>query len=204
MAEPVTLVVNAIDVDGDPLTYSWSDDCPSAQFSTPTSSTTLWSSSISQVCQISIQALSRGLVDAASLTLVVYTDGTEQGAASIATSFIPNPVISYLYVRDTGGNTLCTIHRSDPDASCRVPLARGQPYSLRLAVEYGTTGGARTQSLSDSCGGTTAYDKTTGTGTMQYVYLNASAPATEAVCRLTAQVTNEGLSDSFPLAVLVK
>lgn len=73
--QSITLALDALDPDGDPIAYSWTDDCGGA-FTAPGSASTTWSSSTATTCTVTGTARSRGLSDSATLAIAVQPDTT--------------------------------------------------------------------------------------------------------------------------------
>jgi hypothetical protein len=191
--EAVTLTATAIDPDGDPMTYAWSQDCTSGVFSATAGPSTTWSSPVAGACKLTVTVTSKGLVDAVSANVVVFPAGGGQGAVAVNGVFVEQPVINFVSVSDAGGGYFYgTLYRTG-DATLRTPVAPRQ--RLNFSIDsYSSGTEVVSYGLSDDCGGTI----TGGYGWWQW-----TAPAKAGLCMVTASKSVDGLSDSFPVAVYV-
>ena len=200
VGEVVELTVDAVDPNGDPITYEWSDNCGGTSFGSPNASTTSWTHAAAGPCDIVVRAAAGGASDSATLRI---TTTAGNGGASITGQFVPHPEIqSILLLNYPRLDLFCEIERSDENANCGTFLsnrgwARGaQVFRVYVTLDATTADdNERTLTFSDDCGGTTVFSG--GNRLWQ-------APRDPAVCLLTATVTNaEGLRDTFSIAVEV-
>ncbi len=192
VGEQVQLAASAIDPDHDPISFAWTDNC-GGTFGTPASATTTWVSQTVGTCRVTITVTSRLLSDARNVNLQVRAVPT--GQIGITGIFVPQPVIDAVTFADAQGGA-CTMLRAGvgADGSCHLPVVGGE--QLTATVSASGLIPAATLALSDDCGGSgQPLSATTWSWT---------APAGGGLCIVTATVAQEGLSDTFPVAVFVQ
>lgn len=204
--QPVTLTVDAIDLDGDPLSYVWTSNCPTSVFTTPNAPTTRWQSPEAGACSIAVAVTARGSTVSDSVSVVVFAgtpDGGTSGGAQVNGEYIPRPEVYNLSIYGVG-MPYTSVYRDS--ATANLPNARpGQEYNMEVRVNFGTHLGTRTADLQATC------------GIVQLVYTNCNepnssctssyrwvAPSEFSTCRLTGRATNDGLTDSFTTGILVR
>ncbi|MFP2934059.1 hypothetical protein ACLESO_54825 [Pyxidicoccus sp. 3LG] len=204
--QPITVRVDAVDIDGDALSYLWTSDCVSGSFDQRTAPTTIWSSSAPGACTLSVAVSSRGLTVSESVAVVVFPGGQDggTGGAQVNGEYIPRPQVHSLAVySSTGEVPYAPIYRYYPTAN--LPTVRaGQQYYVEFETDFGTRHGSRSTNLEFSCGTATLnYDTCEFGGFCRVNYL-WTAPSSGAACRVTATASNDMLSDSFSAGILVR
>ncbi len=104
VGDEVTLSVEAVDANDDPITYAWSDNCASSTFGAPTAATTTWSSTRTGACTVTITVTANSKAD--SETVVI----TAQDAAPVIAALVasnPTPVVDEVIT--------LSVTASDPD-----------------------------------------------------------------------------------------
>jgi hypothetical protein len=206
--QPITLSVDALDLNGDPLTYAWTSDCPSSQFSAPSSSFTQWASPEATGCRLTVTVSSRGLSTSMSLNVTVYSNGGPDGGtggAQVTGNYIPRPEVYAISAYSSTYLPYTSVSRYG--SSANLPLLRsGTSYEVSAYVEYGTHLGNRAASLSASCGTLQlAYDGCSSSPTTScYIQYTWTTPPAGNVCQLSATASNSGLTDSFNVGVPVR
>jgi hypothetical protein len=204
---PVMLSVDAVDLDGDTLYYSWSSSCPNSFFSSPFSASTSWSSSTPGACRISVTVSSRSLSATEAVDVAVFSapvdGGPGEGSAVVTGEYIARPVVNGFSV--WGGGTSLSAYRYYPNAT--LPNLRpGTTYSIDMQLDYGTRFGTFSNNLEFDCGGTvmrSMYDGCTSGGYCS-VSFSWVAPSSPAVCKMTGRAANSGLTDSFSVGFSVR
>ncbi|QRN93288.1 hypothetical protein JRI60_29310 [Archangium violaceum] len=202
------LEVNAVDLDGDPLFYTWTSNCPSGTFTSPYAATTSWSSSAPGVCKLSVTVSSRAQSVTESVDVTVFSapvdGGPGEGSVQVNGEYIARPNIYGLYVTGPGVPGV-GVSRSSPNAT--LPnMQAGAMYFVEMQLDFGTRFGAFEKSLESDCGGSwmLSWDSCATNGYYCSVSYYWTAPASGAVCKLTARAANSGLGDSFSVGVVVK
>ena len=204
--QAISLSVVAVDLDNDPLSYSWTSDCPSGSFSNPNAATTSWASSAPAACTLHVTVSSRGQTVSESVTVVVFADGSDAGTggAQVNGEYIPRPDIYSLAVYGNSGELpYDPVYRYEPTAN--LPTVRpGQQYTLEFSTNFGTSLGARNMDLTVSCGTVVRHQGSCSGATNCYSAYTWTTPDAGTACRVTATATNETLTDSFSAGILVK
>ncbi|WP_309893040.1 hypothetical protein [Archangium sp.] len=206
VGSPVMLSVDAVDLDGDTLFYSWSSSCPSSFFSSPFSASTRWINSSPGACRISVTVSSRSLSVTEAVDVAVFSapvdGGPGEGSVQVSGEYIPRPTINSFDIR--GGGTSVNVYRYNPNMP--IPSLRtGVTYTINVQLDYGTRSGLFDNALEFDCGGTVtkSYDNCTTGG-----YCSASyswvAPTSLAACKMTGRAANSGLTDSFSIGFAVR
>ncbi|QRK09302.1 hypothetical protein JQX13_03900 [Archangium violaceum] len=204
---PTQLEVDAVDLDGDALSYSWTSNCASSTFSNPFSATTSWSSSVSGVCRLSVTVSSRSLSTTEWLEVSVFSapvdGGPGEGSVQVNGEYIPRPQIEGLLVESPRMSTF--VHRSTSNATLRN-VSAGVTYTLDMRVEYGTRLGTFSGSIVSDCGGTwrSEWNNCRGSGGYCSVAYSWTTPVAGTICKLTLQAANGTLADSFSIGVSVR
>jgi hypothetical protein len=192
VGQQIQLAASAIDPDGDPISFAWTDGC-GGSFGTPTSATTTWSSQTVGSCRVTITVTSRQLSDARAVNLQVRTIPT--GQISVTGLVVPQPTIDAVTFSDAQGGS-CTALRggAGADGTCHLPVVGGEP--LTVTASASDVISAATFALTNDCGGSfSAQSGSTWSWT---------APASGGLCLVTATVAQEGLADAFSVAVFVE
>ncbi|WP_394822403.1 hypothetical protein [Pendulispora albinea] len=185
--QPITLTANALDAEGDTLSYAWTSDC-GGTFGSASAAITTWQTAATGPCKITATVTSKDLTDAESLDLVVFEPNAAKGAAAVDVDYVPNPIVTSIYLNSTPP---CSVATYSFNSMCPAPVAKAPFYVGIGLVTY--TG--HTVSLTDDCGGTVEEQSL---GYYQY------QPGT-GLCTLTAKVTDAyGLSSSLSASVYVK
>jgi hypothetical protein len=205
VGETLSFAAAAQDIDGHPITYTWSETCSSgvaSYFSNPTGDATAWTPGASGFCTVRVDASANGLTDSAAFDLVIYSGtGTAEGTLQITAYFVSHPYVAQVYFEglDRAGTYFgWSTYRGAPDASMPYDLAPGAQMFMQVWTDGSTTPDA--SSVTDNCGGSFAISY----NTTSYMYGTWTAPTAPALCTVTVAVARDGLSDAFPVAVLVK
>jgi hypothetical protein len=205
--DSVSMSVVAADPDGDPLTYRWTNSCQngaSGVFTADGFADTKWSNSAAGACSISIEVQSKDLTAKRTFHILVYPAGADASRVDISGNYIRQPVINSVVVYSGyyGYNTTCAVYRDSTNATCQEtasPLAQmNVSFSYNSEFSDGGVQQAST-SLVDDCG---------GSASLMYYYPGQAsyawrAPPASALCMITATVSHDGLSDQFPVALLI-
>jgi hypothetical protein len=203
----IQLAVDAVDLDGDALSYAWTSTCMSSSFSSPFSATTAWSSTTSGACRLSVTVSSRSQSVTESVEVMVFSapvdGGPGEGSLQVDGEYIARPYISSLYFYGPGvpGTSL---YRYYYNATLPTVQA-GTTYSLDMNLDYGTRFGTFAHTVESDCGGTSvkSWDGCSMGNNCSARY-TWTAPSTAAACKLTLRATNGPLSDSFSVGVVVR
>ncbi len=196
----------AVDPQGDALTYEWSQSCnPAAAgtFGALGAASTTWTAPDSATkCEITVKATSAsGLYDTKNATLAVAGDGT----VDVTVQYVPQPVIEQVSLQTYAvpEQEVCSVLRDDATATCPDALSAGGTWKVVFTYQLGTTEGL-SASLTDDCGGKAipnpqATTPISSTG----AEFQWTAPSSAGVCILKAMVTSGGLTDTFPVEVVL-
>ncbi len=209
--ETVTLGVAAVDLNGDPLTYAWSDDCAASAFDAPTLATTGWQSEAAGTCNITVTVYATGYAVQEVFSLAVLDPALEQGSLAVSGEFVPAPYLSSFhldYVTGGAGSYVgCEIDLYAPTQNGFVcpALEYDMPLNGWFYSYFGVTTGTRTFALTDDCGGsaTLGLQYHAPYGTTQEFTWTPPAAGLPRVCRLTATASYYGLDSAFDVGLLV-
>jgi hypothetical protein len=196
VGDTVTLQVTALDADGDPVAYQWSQDC-GGTFGTPNAPTSTWLSNAATPCVITALVTSKGISDTAHVTISVQAATGGMGLSAI---FIAAPYVSRVAL--SGSGLSCTVPRDASDASCRPAIARGSVLTASVTFDPMPADSGGDVVLADSCGGSsvrTALNLLAGTAAFTW-----TAPATSGSCILSATASREGLTDAERVAIALQ
>lgn len=187
--DAVTLSASAVDPDGDPITWQWTDGCPSGVFADPMTRQTTWTNSAVGVCTLTITASAGGLSDAIGVSILSLAPAAATGAIDVNGRFIPRPVITTMVVSD--GVVSCTYQRFGSADSCALDPALA-PFQVTVETELGTTAaGDIFEAAGSTCGGLSAgVQNLVGTRWVSERAWSAVGPAPGEVCELTWRVGN--------------
>ncbi|HEX8435389.1 hypothetical protein [Archangium sp.] len=203
----ISLKVDAVDLDGDALSYSWSSSCPTSTFSSPWSSSTRWSNSSPGVCRISVTVSSRWQSTTESLEVTTFSapvdGGPGEGSVQVTGEYVARPSIYSINFSGPGvPNT--SVYRSGSSAT--LPSAQaGMAYTVDMWMDFGTRFGTFEARLHSTCGGTLKkmWDSCASGGYCSATY-NWTTPTSGVACKLTAEALNGHLVDSFAVGVAVR
>lgn len=206
--ESITVAVNAVDVDGDALSYAWTSDCASGTFTHPAAASTTWTSSASASCTLSVRVSSGQSNVSESVTVAVFSappdGGPGEGSAQVDGEYVARPYVSYLSM---GGSYLYRYYSySAANFSNATPNTE---YSLRANVDFGTRYGTFNAAISVVCDGVAQTVTKTFPGNCEgggscYLSYSWRTPASGAVCKVTGSAENGALTDSFSAGVFVR
>jgi hypothetical protein len=201
--EAVALAVTAVDVDGDPLTYAWSQDCESGEFTAADEESTSWSSAVAGVCTLTVAVASNDLAVERSVSIVVFDNVPATGAVSVSGEYLPNPTINVVYLESSTG--YCFVERTGANATCSLTVRPSDLLIDRsmIVLDWSESNASASVSLSDDCGGTLVSGPVADCSNCDSFALSWRAPPTPAVCVLTARVTRDAMTDEFPIVVNV-
>lgn len=215
MGVAVPLTVTAIDPNGDPITYEWTQVCTAITvgktnqdgvFSTPDLATTDWTHEFpDQSCVITIHVFDdAGGEDSKSFTMTVEPP-TGEGAAVIEGVMVQFPQIGSITVRSPVAavpqEPVCIVGRYGTDGSCHGPYTQGRVLEIQLNYVLGNTS-APSSTLTSSCAGSIVQNSFSNT-TALYTWTEPSGALTPTACIITGFVTNGGMTDNFPIGLVL-
>lgn len=204
--QAVTLTATAVDPGGHPLTQAWTQagDC-NGTFSSAAELATDWTPAVEGQCRVTLTVTSNGLTASESLVLFVATN---LGTVLVDGFFVPQPIIEAVGIQNPAkgvlGSSVCEIQQSSLNASCPVDLLVGQSLEVVVVSYVGGYADEAAVELSSSCGGTLTPKDSSSSGGGMYSTYTWVTPASGGLCELTAHVANEGMSDTFTVAVGVR
>jgi hypothetical protein len=191
-----TLTVNAIDADGDLVSFSWAvSPLGCGTFAAGAGSSAVFTAVLAGGCTVTVTANANGKSGSKSAPIRI---DPPTGSIGITVDFVPQPVIGSISFA-SGGTTLATVARTGLDATIRVPFKKGTPYTVTITFDPWPTG---TVALADSCGGIIQPQP------LVFVANAATATATWTpaaggdVCLVTATLTRQTLTDTLFVVVL--
>jgi hypothetical protein len=196
--QPVVLSITAIDPDGDPLEYTWIDDCADSTFTDAQAATTEWSKPAEGTCAVSVMVRSRDLSVVRSFRITVFAEGSTSGAVNVDGRFVAAPRI---HTALSYGSTFCAVSAYEGvNASCSEPITTRHTARGEVFIEWGNAQPGIIE-VFDDCGGTFLplfIDPFFAEGSW-------IAPAQEGVCFLTVRATSgEGVRAEMSVAVAVQ
>lgn len=191
----VTLAVSVIAPAGDPVTYSWTSDCPDSTFGSPAVATTTWSKPTQGSCTLTVTATSNGFTVARSFLIVVFASGANSGAVDVNGVFVTQPTLTLTLF---GGS--CRVVAGS-NASCAETIASPGTTTYQAGVISWGTSPPGTLEVSDSCGGRFGMSQRTPD-----VLLGSwLPPVAGGLCILTVRAVNgDGLTGTMSAAVLTR
>ena len=202
--QPLTFSVSAVDVDGDALTYAWSETyCSSgvpSTFSDPTSAVTNWTPAAEGYCHVRVDATSNGLTDSAYFLMQVPSG---LGTVQVGVTFFPYPTIMNIQIRGEGPMYPLNVGRGDTNATVWNDVAPGQSLQFVQTTNLSSNFFHHpSTNLTDDCGGTPGQATQVGPYEWGATWV---APAAPAVCIVSATITvdSTGQSDTFPVVLHV-
>lgn len=206
--ESITVAVDAVDLDGDAMSYTWSSDCASGSFGDPTAATTTWSSSAAGSCTLQVNVSSRIQNIHESVAVLVYSapGGGGEGGAQVNGEYVPRPLVTTLSVSgpDISYQSLYRDTYGYGGTANFAPVNPGQRYDINLNVNFDTTYGTFETGLEASCGTVEKTYDSCSYGGYCYSYFTWTAPASGSACKLTGFAINDGLRDDFSVGVRVR
>lgn len=204
--QAITLSVDAVDLDNDPLSYQWTSSC-AGNFAQPNAATTLWAGSAPDACTLTVTVSARGQRVSESVTVVVFADGSDAGTGGVQVDgeYVPRPEVRSLVIFNNTNLPYNPLYRSEPRAN--LPNVRpGQTYYVEASVDFGgrPTGAPRTMNLDITCGSLVRNFESCPSPSFCYVNFLWTTPDAGAACRVTGTATHDTLSDSFSAGVLVR
>lgn len=197
--ELVQLTAQAVDLDGDAITFLWRDDC-GGSFSASTQGSTNWSRTTSGACNLSISAQAHGVTTSKSLNLNVVTQA--DGTVGIGGQFIARPEFYYVeaYATWDGGSSSSTFYRYSSQPGWSVPQT-AQISLYPSASSASADGGIVSFSMVSTCAGTFTPMFYAWDWQPQFVVL---AEGTTRACKLTGSLVNQTypeLRDDFSFGI---
>lgn len=213
-----------VDIDGDPLTYAWSDDC-GGSFTAPRSARTAWSKGSTGACTVTVTVRDPRHTASGSVELSVSARG--DGSIRVEGAFVPRPVLRQLGVcRVVLPGMQCVGPYASLDPTRPTPI-EGTHFKDSLSIQLYTSdvelpyegprdGGSWTgdggtprvapavSSVVDDCGG--RYEALPQEDSWRFAGVWTAPSAADGgpvLCKLTARVQRGPLSDSFSGAVPV-
>jgi hypothetical protein len=191
----VTFAVSAVSPSNDPVTYSWSSDCPDSTFSAPRAATTSWSKPGEGTCTISVQAASNGFTTGQSFSIVVFPTGSGTGAVKVSGVLVSAPL---LHLGFFGSNLDCSFF---PGSNASCPQTIALPSASQYAMNVPDWGGSSPSTLEihDNCGG--RFGLTVRSSDFRRGYW--LPPAAGGLCIVTARAVNsDGLASNLTAAIV--
>ncbi|MFY1826052.1 hypothetical protein ACN47A_09075 [Myxococcus fulvus] len=198
------MAVSVIDLDGDPITYQWTSDCPASVFTRPNESYTQWYSPVPGRCRLEVRATARGQTVSIGLSVTVYALPPVTGDVDVEGTYTPRPLITAIHVQGQGLSPQRFLRE---DAVTRFPfVGPNRTFQVEFFVDYGTSHGTRTATLETTCG-TVVPDTASCTASpapascsVRYTW---TTPTGSPTCLLTARATNGTLTDAFSVGTMV-
>ena len=205
----LTLTVAATDVDGDTISYLWtqSAEC-GGSFSAPTNPSTTWTAAQAGPCTLSVTTTSKALSDSRSVMLTVASN---LATAQIEGFFVSMPEVSTINVYNPiNAHDNCYASRSGLNGDCLNLL--GAPYSMLPRRDYEVAVSIKVGphrdpnlvfGLTDNCTGIGVVSTSVFQDNGDYIgaRFTWSAPSGSSMCELRASVRNYGLTDEFMTAL---
>ncbi|GEN10325.1 hypothetical protein SAMN05443572_11072 [Myxococcus fulvus] len=208
---PYTLTelgVDVIDLDGDPITYQWTSDCPTSVFTRPNASYTEWYNTVTGACRLEVRATARGQTVSRAINVTVYSLTPTTGDVDVEGTYTPRPLITAIHAQGQGLPLQTFLRES---AVTRFPtVGPNRTFQVDIFVDYGTSHGTRTATLElvsgVPCGTLVRGADTCATSpaptscSVRYAW---TTPMPTALCKLTARATNGTLADAFTVGTMV-
>jgi hypothetical protein len=195
----VLFASSAVDLDGTPVLYSWSDDCFDSIFTAPQAAVTGWSKTTAGTCLVTLTAESGGQSLTVSFSVAVFGAGADLGAVEVVGEFIAAPSPQLQFSVPDGS---CYVDKFVDNASCSTPIT--SPGVAELSGWANVDGNNNTGSLTlfDDCGGAFGVQyQEPG----YYIRANWLPPAQGGICRLTVRSVNqEGVVGEISMGVAVR
>lgn len=205
--ESVSLTSTAVDLDGDTVTYSWTDDC-GGSFASPSAKNTTWSRTITGGCNLKVTARARNLSTSKVTPVVVINQA--DGTVGIGGRFFSRPEISAVYANATwdGGSSSFDFYRYSDQAVWSLPQSATISLYPNWSAGAGDAGVA-VWTMNSTCAGTFALSESTyssgswyghASWSPQNVWLDGGSLA----CKLTTTVANQQYSelvDQFAIGI---
>ncbi|MFP2910174.1 hypothetical protein ACLESD_35080 [Pyxidicoccus sp. 3LFB2] len=209
VGQAITLSVVAEDLDGDTLSYTWTNDCVGGAFSHRTAPTTSWSSSAPATCTLTVTVSSRGQTVSSSQVVTVSAGGADggTGSAQVNGDYLPRPEVYRLAIFNGTHLPLTAVARNG--ATANLPNVRpDEAYTLEVSTFFGTRVGTQSTGLTVSCGTVVKTAENCPANSTscftRYTWNTPAAGPNGTACRVTASASNDTLTDSFSAGVLVK
>ncbi|NVJ20676.1 hypothetical protein HUW62_05540 [Myxococcus sp. AM011] len=204
--ELIGLSVSAIDLDGDPLTYQWTSNCPTSVFTQPTSFYTQWGTRDAGPCRLQVTVTARGVTVSQSINVNVAALTTPQtGEVDVEAEYIARPLVTAIHIQGPGLSARQFLRQ---DAVTRLPfVGPNRTFQVEFFVDYGNGHGTRTATLESTCGtvvrgtDTCATSPAPATCSVQYAWTTPALPS--PTCVVKARATNGTLADSFAIGTMV-
>jgi hypothetical protein len=210
IGDTLTLTVAATDVDGDTISYLWtqSAEC-GGSFSAPTNPSTTWTAAQAGPCTLSVTTTSKALSDSRSVMLTVASN---LATAQIEGFFVSGPEVTQIRVFNRGNpNDTCYALRYAANGDCVNPdipysLLPGRDYQVDVQVNVGPRQDPNLEiMLTNNCTGDPPASpfRTTVAGNLVIAEFIWQSPGSSTLCQLRADVLNYGRSDEFMTALLI-
>lgn len=198
IANQTTLLsADAIDPDGDALTYAWSSDCADSVFSDASAPVTEWTNPTQGNCNLALTVSDGGLSAVESFRVVVFAEGADTGAVDIDGVFIGAPDI---FLTMNSSSAFCDVNPSSEDGSCIGSMASPEGAGFSAFVSWGH-GEPGTLEIADDCGGRFEIFGQDSA----FIDGQWTPPVERGVCLVTVRATSpEGPSSAMTAAVLVR
>ncbi len=189
VGDSVAVAATGWDQDGDPLSWAWTaSPAGCATFASPGSASTTLSAVAAGACTATVTLTANGKSDARQQVLAI---SPATGSVDVQGTYVPQPVIASVTLSQAG-TTIFSVARDGTDATCHTPLAAGTAYGVQAPF---TASAGTAMTLTSSCGGAIVL---TSASTAQWT------PAVAGACVLTPAIADHGLTDAFPIVVLVQ
>lgn len=191
----VTLAVSVIAPAGDPVTYSWTSDCPDSTFGSPAAAATTWSKPTQGSCTLTVTATSNGFTIAQSFMIVVFPSGANSGAVNVDGVFVTQPTLALILF---GGS--CRVVAGS-NASCVETIASPITTMYQAGVISWGASPPGTLEVFDSCGGRFGVSQRPPDGLLG----SWLPPIAGGLCIVTVRAVNgDGLTGTMSAAVLTR
>ncbi len=196
--ETMALAAAAVDLDGDPVVFSWtSAPTGCGTFADASSASTSWTAAATGTCHVAVTATARGKTDSRGVDITVLTP---VGSIAIGGSYVARPQVVAVALDGSPGE--CLIARTAVDATCRAFFQGGATYPL--SFEWERQAQAIIPSVVDTCGGNAVPTDTGVDGDRGYARFQWTPRSDRmGACAITATASAASLSDSLSIGVLV-
>jgi hypothetical protein len=191
------LSATALDADGDPISYAWTIGPPGCgTIDSASSASATWTAAGGGACTIQVTVTANGKTDSRSSVVMVVASAT--GGLTIDGTYVPFPTITEFEMLGAGSAAVSIrVDRSSIEATVRTPIPPGASMYVHLFSEAWDS----PATFTSSCGGSSNFIGRNSVG--KYASFEWTAPTAPAVCVLTGTLTRNGLTDSFPIVVIV-
>jgi hypothetical protein len=194
-ATPVAFAIAILAPGGDPVSYEWTSDCADSAFSSPRAAATSWSKPTPGTCRISVRAGSNDIFLTQQFNVVVFPEGSLDGAVDVSGVFVAAPVLDLFL------NELQCDAQPGINGSCARETASPTVTNVNVNVFGWGVSTPGPISVTDNCGGRFGLTFQ-NSDFLQGAWL---PPAAGGLCIITARgVNGDGAVGTTSAAVLVR